>query len=234
MKITNVMLAGIILLITSFGIVEVNGQYSYKIQKDKNGFYLYGGLNWKFITESRLHISNPYVIDPTFPHIDSTYSYDCFSTHIGTHYNFEIFKSLNLRIGLEWNTRKYHFRLYRDSISKVYYPTLGDYRVKDIYHTIEIPSELAYNIGRFNIGIGAKFIIWELTVWKYYIRGEVDSKHYSQDFLFRINQSKMLHPNVFIEYLAIRNPRMPVWIKGAYEFGGDYYSMFFFSLKTKL
>lgn len=234
MRITIIMWSGIILLITSIGIVELNGQYSYKIPKERKGFYLYGGLNWEHISGSRVVIPNPNQLDPVYPHTDSIFYYDCLSPHIGAHYNFEIFRSLNLRIGLEWNNRKYHNRQYRDSISIVNYPGLENVRSKTIYHNIEIPAEIAYNIQRFGFGAGAKFIVYELKVSKKYLSDEVDYKRYDHHLLFRIHQPKILYPNIFIEYLAYQNPKIPLWIKAAYEYGGEYSSTIFLSLKTKL
>jgi len=232
MRITNVLLAWIILLITSIGIVEVNGQYPYNIQENRNGFYLYGGLNWNYIKGDRLIIPNHNVPDQAQLNSDSILLYDCLSPHIGSHYNFEIIKSLNLRVGLELNLRKYHHRFYPDSISKVYYPAFEDVRNKLNYYNIELPAEIAYNIQRFGFGVGAKFILWELRVKKYYLNDEISRKNYKQHLWFNSWQDKILYPNVFIEYLAFQNPKFPVWVKAAYEYGGEYSSTIFLSLKT--
>ena len=234
MKITNVTLAGIILIITSTGIVEVNGQYSHKVQKDSKGFYLYGGLNWKYIKGDRLVIPNPNLPDPVHTNTDSILFYDCLSPHIGSHYNFEIIKSLNLRVGLELNLRKYHYRLYPDSISKVYYPVWEDVRYKYNYYNIELPAEIAYNIQRFGFGVGAKFVLWELRVKKSYLNDEIYRKYYKQHLWCNSLQDKSLYPNVFLEYQIHQSSKFPLWLKAAYEYGGEYSSTVFLSLKTKL
>lgn len=234
MKIPNVMLAGIILIITSIGIVEVNGQYSHKVQKGRKGFYLYGGLNWIHITGNRIVIPNPNQVDPVHPFTDSILYYDCLSPHIGVHYNFEIFKALNLRIGVEFNVRKSHYRKYLDSTRRANNPVINDYRRRTNFYDIEIPAELAYNIKKFGFGIGAKYVVYELKVEKIYLSDEVNTKHYDHHLLFRIHQPKILYPNVFLEYLAFQNPKFPIWVKAAYEYGGEFRSSVFLSLKTKL